>query len=1263
MAAFFRSTNSPPPNYFSHFSSIDGLPYVHQYNHNPRLSQQQQQQQQPQQPQQQIQPNPSEDTFAMTTEPNSYLAFFDTPSYPSLYPQQQSSPYQIHESIDPAPSSPRRSMTPIGGAASAMKNFLRRRRGTLSGTPTSNIVADINTNVRHSSGDIGLSPNKSVSNSYELPSPQPSMSAQSFVFVGGYGVEPGTTMVVTEADDLPESYPSSPQHSPYQTPVSKSPIYPTAASTAMVTTAAAAVAVAPQQTFSQVMATHLSSQERSPSQASSIYTKNHSRHVSMNAVSFSSTSSASSFSSSPPSSLCSNVSQSNAAPATPASKRRSQGRRSLPSQSSNAATQKGQISGAHIYTTEKGIVFQNNSINNDNNSTALLKIPSDIGTKHEQDLDWADRKIISKELSLVFNVAGLLDNSFKIQSTIDHDTKRQTQEASQRQQQLEQDYEEAEEVPQPQPQSQQQKLDAQKRQLYENSILFLEGMHNIPEYTSSRDITSFDKSNPNNSSQTQRRRQSESVLQNKFDEQTSATDTRDTAAALEDLEKEIVTLSKEIIIPTVDQVLYETEEEPKESQVTQQQQQQQQLLLPSGVDILLVSDSSSPTQFYDTEQTRYALRSFLIGGNREFDEMVEYGFPSEIFSDSSATTGESEAIKTHTATASDPLTEMNCRYRTLRITLTPWHARADEAKLYGSESADSGKQTQLKTMVNKFFSRSPAVTAAPSPAAALMSSPPPSQRARMMCGSRRPSEQSVTTVRSNRSSAEQSAYRPTPAELARSTPNSRPESFSAQPATRLSYPGEEKEGGLLHASSSSENRSSSEASSRVYSCGDGLKQENKSRVPNRHMDSSTQSPLSLHPVSSSRPTSRMPVAEGIISSRPRLSPPSTRTPSPMLSIGDSYGSQPPRKGSLTALSVPIKDSQDSTQTCSDRGVGDGAFVAPYRRKCSSSAIFGAQSGSNLREVPLADSNRGIPPVAAPRYLLSEGRSFSAGSVTKSSDGGSDINSSSPSESPTPTAHQLYATQQQEPKRSARYPYQQHTLYQEQIQQQQQQQQQQQKLPMPNSIRAPGSSQQPHPLSAVSHSVPLDVTENIYDCYNAAFQDKFSGQASQQQRVEQEPHENKSSTRQSKKLFQFSSRDKKRDNVKAKAAEQTPVVPPRINVKSWRRRGQQQYRQDDSDAPSEAAIIAAAAAAATNDEQFLCGKYEYQDTNRHEQNPEAYFETSIDNQSYGGYAYGEQGGMGGNYYSHQSRTGAVNSEGCWRPVQCQQTDAMKTFAFP
>ncbi|KAF9939627.1 hypothetical protein BGZ65_009986 [Modicella reniformis] len=113
--------------------------------------------------------------------------------------------------------------------------------------------------------------------------------------------------------------------------------------------------------------------------------------------------------------------------------------------------------------------------------------------------------------------------------------------------------------------------------------------------------------------------------------------------------------------------------------------------LLSSVDIMLVSSVSSPTRYYDCSRSRMLVKTYLSSSDREFDEMVEFGFPySSVVEDKD---------------------DKDCRFLTLRLTLTPWHARADEAKLYGQEDAE--KHVPLKEMVNKFLSRTSAMLSYP----------------------------------------------------------------------------------------------------------------------------------------------------------------------------------------------------------------------------------------------------------------------------------------------------------------------------------------------------------------------------------------------------------------------------------------------------------------------------------------------------------------------------------------------------------------------
>ncbi|KAI8598292.1 hypothetical protein EDD21DRAFT_382903 [Dissophora ornata] len=218
--------------------------------------------------------------------------------------------------------------------------------------------------------------------------------------------------------------------------------------------------------------------------------------------------------------------------------------------------------------------------------------------------------------------------------------------------------------------------------------------------TASNSKNSSATDSSNNKSTKPRHHPSEAGLSDKA-EVPSGTDFQATEEAVEAVEKEIMVLrSKEIVIPQSNII-------------------EAALPLTSSSDsVAVVSSNSSPTQFYDSLQTRHALRTFLTNTERQFDEMVEYGFPCK------------QAAK-------------NYRYLTLRITLTPWHARADEAKLYGASASMPGKQTQFKAMVNKFFSRSGGAYVAP----ATTSSLPPSQRARPSGAPRAYSDQSLRSPR------------------------------------------------------------------------------------------------------------------------------------------------------------------------------------------------------------------------------------------------------------------------------------------------------------------------------------------------------------------------------------------------------------------------------------------------------------------------------------------------------------------------------------
>ncbi|KAG0279129.1 hypothetical protein BGZ95_002167 [Linnemannia exigua] len=114
--------------------------------------------------------------------------------------------------------------------------------------------------------------------------------------------------------------------------------------------------------------------------------------------------------------------------------------------------------------------------------------------------------------------------------------------------------------------------------------------------------------------------------------------------------------------------------------------------LLSSVDIILMPTISSPARFYDCPRSRKLVRTYLTSKEREFDEMIEFGFPSASIVDDNRSIASSSS--------------KDCRFLTLRLTLTPWHARADESKLYGFEDPATG--VPIKEKVNKFLSRTSA---------------------------------------------------------------------------------------------------------------------------------------------------------------------------------------------------------------------------------------------------------------------------------------------------------------------------------------------------------------------------------------------------------------------------------------------------------------------------------------------------------------------------------------------------------------------------
>ncbi|KAG0354122.1 hypothetical protein BG005_006719 [Podila minutissima] len=100
--------------------------------------------------------------------------------------------------------------------------------------------------------------------------------------------------------------------------------------------------------------------------------------------------------------------------------------------------------------------------------------------------------------------------------------------------------------------------------------------------------------------------------------------------------------------------------------------------------ILLVSTRPTPTQFYSALKTRRALRTLVTNNEQEFENMLERGF---IWSPVSELVDPNNPDDDEVLEDQDQdfmISSVPPQYfMTLRITLTPWHARADESEIYG----------------------------------------------------------------------------------------------------------------------------------------------------------------------------------------------------------------------------------------------------------------------------------------------------------------------------------------------------------------------------------------------------------------------------------------------------------------------------------------------------------------------------------------------------------------------------------------------------
>ncbi|KAF9571819.1 hypothetical protein EC968_010620 [Mortierella alpina] len=328
--------------------------------------------------------------------------------------------------------------------------------------------------------------------------------------------------------------------------------------------------------------------------------------------------------------------------------------------------------------------------------------------------------------------------------------------------------------------------------------------------------------------------------------------------------------------------------------------------LLSSVDSVLMPRISTPTQYYDSTETRKLLRTYLTSEGRRFEEMVEFGFPGSGLVESNGST--------------DHNTTGNGRFLTLRLTLTPWHAREDEAKLYGPDDDDVEKHAPIKGMVNKFLSRTSAI---------LSCSPP-----RTFSPSSTPDSKAVSSK----------DYRPT----SHTFDNASGATRGPRDATDLERPAvtswrvETSSGEALGGAAANDPRmSQSSPPKRVDSA-------NRMEPPPKSLSRSRPGPkkdrgfriLDPSTLSISQSTIRSVRSAEFLKSDPEFcaSPPST--PSPTAVFNHLQQQQIPRKGSLSSLS--LSESASLRRPIPEAIVGPtgtSAPIIPPRRKASSPAIL------------------------------------------------------------------------------------------------------------------------------------------------------------------------------------------------------------------------------------------------------------------------------------------------------------------------------------
>ncbi|KAG0312171.1 hypothetical protein BGZ97_011417 [Linnemannia gamsii] len=411
----------------------------------------------------------------------------------------------------------------------------------------------------------------------------------------------------------------------------------------------------------------------------------------------------------------------------------------------------------------------------------------------------------------------------------------------------------------------------------------------------------------------------------------------DTSLALEDLEKEIRDLkAKEALLHSISA----TKDHHKTESSTCDLPRKGRLAAPPRREakILLVSSSALPTQFYDSSKTRNVLRTYLTNTGLEFDEMIEYGFPSEAFmndddldDNNDDDLGPENSHQQQKASVAE--LAPSCRFLTLRITLTPWHARADESTLYGPR-ATMGRQLQFKAMVNRFFSRSGNTTTTDVIAAPLSSLSPFSAPVGEPASPEMNPQRSVDTLPT---SVSLSALDAAGGDSVTPISSSRPPSRAATGGLRT------PSGSRANSRASSPRRDRSSPSSHRASpaatehCGSNvITPLLPSHILSPNYVSSRATPTTSTTTTTGGEHSSARIGRRLFSPTPSSSSSYSMIPLP---IGTGSSSQPPRKGSLSALSLPLGSQQPQTPTSASSSLATHAPIVPPRRKGSTPALF------------------------------------------------------------------------------------------------------------------------------------------------------------------------------------------------------------------------------------------------------------------------------------------------------------------------------------